>query len=205
MKLLFFHGWGFDAGFWTGVIKNLQEYEASCDDRGYFGLAPVPTSLPSEPFVVIAHSFGTMRALAALGGGCQGIVAINGFDAFTPGVPVRVIERMISRFGQEPATVLADFRYRCGDESTFGPLATIPLADDLQIMRNASYSVSWRMPVLSLQGEVDPLLPAAMRESVFASSAEVDRINHPAGGHLLPLSHPVWCANAIRAFIDRVT
>lgn len=207
MKLLFLHGWGFDAGFWSELSGLLPVYPSECDDRGYFGAAR--TVRPDEPCVVIAHSFGAMRALAAPPPRCRGMIAINGFDRFAahdgkPGVSPRIIERMMARFDSEPGAVLSDFRRRCGDETPFGPADTDLLRADLLALRQEDRtreSEDWKLPLLSLQGAADPLLPPPMRDAVFTGAPLLERLTHPAGGHLLPASDAPYCARAIRAFM----
>jgi pimeloyl-[acyl-carrier protein] methyl ester esterase len=52
-------------------------------------------------------------------------------------------------------------------------------------------------PILVLHGGDDPLLPEPMRETVFAGAP---RETLAEAGHLLPLTHPAWVAERIRAF-----
>jgi pimeloyl-[acyl-carrier protein] methyl ester esterase len=210
VNLLFLHGWGFDAGFWDGLAALLPGFSPIRDDRGYFGapLAPVVDA----PCVIVAHSFGAMRALAAPPPQCCGLVAINGFDRFTaagdaPGVPPRVVERMIARFAGEPDTVLADFRRRCGAAAASGALDAEPLAADLHALHGGDcrpQAARCAFPILSLQGGADPLLPPALREAVFAGAPRVERLSHAGGGHLLPVQDAPFCAQAVRGFAERL-
>lgn len=211
MILRFLHGWGFDAAFWEPLAALLREWPAAIDDRGYFGGARTIGD-DDQPCVIVAHSFGTMRALQGLPAACRGLVAINGFDRFTagedtPGVPLRALDRMIARFADAPEAVLSDFRRRCGSEAPFGAIAPEPLLADLLALRDLDCragSGSAGIPILSLQGADDPILPAALRTHVFAAAAHTERGENPAGGHLLPLTHAAYCAGAIRAFAERV-
>lgn len=202
MILQFRHGWGYDAQFWAGLIALLPEWRCEADDRGYFG-AP-DEAAASGPCVVIAHSFGAMRALAAPPPDCRGLIAINGFDRFTGDgrVSPRIVERMLARFASEPATVLADFRKRCGDDSPFGPTDVSRLREDLERLRDEDRSGGAPFPILSIQATGDPLLPAPMLDSVFGEAAMLERQTLPAGGHLLPLHDAPYCARAIRAFVE---
>lgn len=208
MILLFMHGWGFDGGFWAPLADLLPEWRAAFDDRGYFGAPHVPE--PDDDCIVIAHSFGTMRALAAPPQHCRGLVAINGFDRFTAGpdgtgVSPRIVDRMIARFGEDPAGVLTDFRRRCGDDAPFGPANIERLQEDLLALRDldcTAQSAQWQLPILSLQGAQDPLLPAGMRDDVFSSAPILERLTHPTGGHLLPATDAPYCARVIRSFME---
>lgn len=209
MKLLFYHGWGFDSAIWEGVASQFSDSVFS--DRGYFG-APREPDLAGE-FVAVTHSFGTMRLLAAIPPDCRGIVAINGFDRFAasdefPGVSPRIVERMIKRFGETPGEVLAEFRKHCGSDAAFAAFDPARLLEDLEALRDGDCrenAAACALPILSVQGARDPLLPLAMREAVFAASGRCERRTHESGGHLLPLQEPAYCAKAVCAFMERLT
>jgi pimeloyl-[acyl-carrier protein] methyl ester esterase len=114
---------------------------------------------------------------------------------------------MIDRFANDPAAVLADFRRRCGDETAFGPADIRRLLDDLVTLRDGDCTAAiaaWPAPILSLQGARDPLLPAPMRDAVFAATRSLERMTCPDGGHLLPITDTLYCAGAIRAFAEHV-
>lgn len=203
MKLLFAHGWGFDRRFWEPLAALLPEWAHEIDDRGYFGAPHEPAV--EGPCLAVTHSFGTMRVLAAPPPGLMGIVAINGFERFTavpgrPGVPVRVLDRMLRRFETDPRGVLAEFRKTCGSAEAFGEIATEALAADLLRLRDAAPSLP-DVPILAIHGGADPLLPPEMRAATF-TGAQVRRIDHEAGGHLLPLQAPQLCAAAIRGLLS---
>lgn len=198
MKLLFVHGWGFDRHFWEPVCALLPNHEHLFEDRGYFG-NPLQPHIDG-PFLAVTHSLGAMRVLSEGRPGLTGIMAINGFDRFSArsgreGIALRVIDRMLRRFNQDPAAVLSEFRTRCGCEAEFGPLDLAPLHEDLLRLRDGEAPTP-HVPVTVLQGSQDPLMPHGMRESVFPHGP-VRRIGH-GGGHLLPLQDPAFCADAIR-------
>ena len=202
--LLFMHGWGFDASIWSGVVRHLDGFDCRMAERGYFG---VPVSVESDgPCVVVGHSLGAMQWLADLPEGCCGMVAMNGFDRFVegddfPGVPRRPLDRMIARLPQDPAQVVADFRARCGAGAVAGTPELAPLLADLELLRDGDFrDAAGGLPVLSLQGANDPLLPEAMRGAVFAK-ASVTRMTCENAGHLLPLEAPEWTAKAIAEFV----
>jgi pimeloyl-[acyl-carrier protein] methyl ester esterase len=197
MRLVFLHGWGFDARLWDGVRAALPEFESVAWDRGYFG---APVDEPVEgPLIAVGHSLGAMLFAGALPEGCVGFIAINGFDRFAGegAVPLRVVERMRRRFSEAPCEVLADFRARCGGDAPPAIHDAAALAADLTLLGEADRRGVVRAPMLLLHGGADPLLPEAMRETVFAGAP---RETLAGAGHLLPLTHPEWCADRIRAF-----
>ena len=208
MKLAFVHGWGFDSSVFDGLRVNFPGCRVL--ERGYFGAST--GALPDEDFVAVTHSFGTMRLLAALPSTCRGIVAINGFDRFCagpdfPGVPLRIIDRMIARFSDAPRQVVAEFRNRCGCDEPFGSMDEERLRTDLAALRDGDcrkHVARSGLPFLSLQGGRDPILPPEMRCAVFAQAGRCERITLENSGHLLPLQEPATCAEAISAFMERL-
>ena len=210
MNLHLLHGWSFDAGFWSGVVELLSGARIQLFDRGYFH-APAPLR-DDGPHVAITHSFGSMIALAAPSPQCLGMVAINGFDGFAarpdrPGVAPRVIDRMVARFDEAPAAVLDGFRLACKADAVAAVFDPLPLRQDLIALRDLdcrSASASWDKPILSIQSANDPIMPAAMRGKVFAGARQIERVEHPSGGHLLPRTDAEFCARHIRAFVDNL-
>ncbi|MDG2001740.1 MAG: alpha/beta hydrolase [Novosphingobium sp.] len=208
MRLVFVHGWGFDSRIWAELARNFADHSFS--ERGYFG-APTEAN-PGGDFIAVTHSFGTMRLLAGLQPDCCGIVAINSFDRFTaskdyPGVPARMVDRMIARFVDAPREELGEFRGRCGCDTPFGKMDETKLLEDLVALRDSdcrSQAAHCDLPILSLQGAYDAILPAAMRDAVFAGASRCEHRTHETGGHLLPLQHPATCADAISAFMERL-
>jgi len=206
VKLLFAHGWGFDRTFWTPLADLLTDLPLEIDDRGYFGTPK--TVVVGGPCLAITHSFGTMRVLAEPPANLVGVLAIDGFARFSasadyPGVPIRVLDRMLRRFGEDPRAVLADFRRQCGAEAAFGEIDAALLHGDLVRLRNEEASLP-AVPIISLQGARDPLLPEAMRAQAFRNAA-VRRIECETGGHLLPLEAPEFCAQTVRDMIEALT
>lgn len=194
MRLLFLHGWGFDASLWDAVRRALAPFETIASDRGYFGAAmrePV-----TGPFVAVGHSLGSLLLAADPPPGCSGLIAINGFDRFAGEgfVPERLLVRMRARFRSDPDVVLDEFRLRAGGTTHTGAIERSRLAADLD--RLADLDARGRpLPRLVLNGGIDPILPAAMRDRVFAGAP---RATHAQAGHLLPLTHPQWVADRIR-------
>jgi pimeloyl-[acyl-carrier protein] methyl ester esterase len=195
------HGWGYDAAFWAPLAALLGPIAA--DDRGYFGSPRADPVDAAAPHLLVGHSLGVMRLADEAGPGCRGIVAINGFDRFAagpgfPGVASRALDRMARRYGDDPAGTVVAFRDRCGDAAPLPGPPTPRLADDLALLRHGRVRLAPDLPLLRLDGADDPLLSPAHREACLAgASARVS----PSGGHLLPLTDPDWCADAISAFL----
>ena len=71
MKLVFVHGWGFDARFWDPVARRLPGADVVRCDLGYFGEPSWP--LVEGPCLAITHSFGAMALLTDPPAGCRGL------------------------------------------------------------------------------------------------------------------------------------
>lgn len=206
MILYFVHGWGFDRHFWAPLAALLPEWKHVYSDQGYFA-EPQP-AMPDGPCLAVTHSFGTMRVLSAPPAGLRGIAAFNGFTRFcaaddAPGVAERVIDRMLRRFAADPAGVLASFRASVGCKESFGAIDKDALGTDLLRLRREASPLP-EVPVVSIQGDDDPLLSPDMRAQAFAG-CDVRRTSAPQGGHLLPHTAPELCADAVRTMLAQLT
>ena len=196
--LLMLHGWGFDSSLWDPLVKALPDWRIVRWDRGYFGEKIEPEVEP--PFAAIGHSLGA-RLLADLSSHDIPLVAINGFDRFIGdgAVAPRIVELMKRRFAEEPGAVLGEFRERCGAGSPPEQIDEERLGRDLALL-GSRHVASSPMRVLALHGGQDPILPESLRHTAFPGA---ERATEPDGGHLLPLTHPQWCAERIEAFLCR--
>jgi len=196
--LILLHGWGFDAGLWDGLAQALSNHPIARWDRGYFGERAA--SAVEGPVVGIGHSLGSMLLAEQLPPEAP-LIAINGFDRFVGdgAVAPRVLERMRSRFAEDPAEVLGEFRERCGAAAPPEELDESRLGIDLALLGSRRTAAA-PLRTLSLQGGQDPILPESLRERVFPGA---ERATLSDAGHLLPVSHPAWCAERIEAFLCR--
>ncbi|MBB3172757.1 pimeloyl-[acyl-carrier protein] methyl ester esterase [Endobacter medicaginis] len=213
MKVMLFHGWGFDASFWEGVVACLPAGSAivACAERGYFG-ASVTEAWPEGPragTVAVGHSMGMLHLLADAPRDPPGaMLSINGFARFCAGpdfpagVPGRLPTRMLARLETAPAEVLATFRAGQGEGAAglAEPPPTIAgerLADDLCLLIDADMRAQWASftgPKAALAGVDDALITRAHAFACFG-----DALRQIPGGHLLPLTAPRLCADAILA------
>jgi pimeloyl-[acyl-carrier protein] methyl ester esterase len=203
--VLFVHGWGFDAGFWQTLLDRLPELSCSTVELGYRG-APVVVPAIDRPLVV-AHSLGLAWALANIPRPWAGVVSVNGFarftrtDDFAEGVAPRVVERMVSRFRQEPQVVATDFLARCGvADPDVADMAPEPLSEALSwlgICDERKGLNSLTCPLLALAGGDDVIVPPAMSRALF-TGRELAMVE--GAGHLLPLTH----ADVVAAQLQRL-
>lgn len=201
-SFLFLHGWSGDASMWDEVRAALPEARTDVIEHGYLGAVPRRPPVP-DGTIVVGHSAGVPELLSDLPAGCAGLVSINGFTRFTAGadhpsgVPARLLDRMLLRLDQDPEAAVVAFRARCGIS---GPLAGTPRPERLRAGLLALRDADARgagVRLLALAGRLDPIVPPALTRACFAEPAIVW---HEQAGHLLPCSHPVWCAERLRAF-----
>ena len=203
---LFVHGWSFDATIWDAVRGHLPDADTAVVEHGYLDGVPRWPDVPAGA-VAVGHSAGLLDLLADPPPGCVGLVAINGFTRFAAGpdfphgVPDRLLQRMLGRLAIDPAATVSEFRSRCG--GGLDPAATLR-SDRLRrgllslCERDARRRLSASgLRVLALAGRLDPIVPPAMTSDCFEPAATGW---HDEGGHLLPLTDPVWCAARLRAF-----
>jgi pimeloyl-[acyl-carrier protein] methyl ester esterase len=207
------HGWGFDAGFWDDVGALLPEDDVLALDCGYFNARHMPDLPADRPLIAVGHSLGSMLLLGRTDVVWAGFVAINGFTRFSfaddyPGVRRRVIEQMLKRFQDDPATVLAEFRARCGaEEPPPADLQADSLRSGLRVLCDSDYrgqAAALECPALLLAGGADPIVTAEMTDASAACFRYATEERLPDGGHLLPRTAPVWCAGRLTAFAERL-
>lgn len=206
-RITLLHGWGYDATIWRDVLPLLAGLDVEVADLGYFGRLSLPA--PCEaPRIAVGHSLGTLWWLALTELPWTKLVAINGFPRFTaaadfpPGVAPRVLERMRKRFATAPAAVLADFQTACGAAGPALPADCTPLAQGLAILAEVDARAALarrQQDVIALAARDDAIVPAAMSAAAFAGLPAGNLRWTENGGHLLPLTQPQACAEAIRA------
>jgi len=205
--LVLLHGWGYDASFWQPLIAALPEADCTAWDLGYYGASSFPP--PDRDAVAVGHSYGLLWLLRQRSLDWRGLVSINGFSRFSAapdlpqGVPFAQIDRLSAALEADPTACLAGFRQRCGDMT---PPPSTPnvsrLLDSLEHLRHwdeRETAESLGVPQLALCGEADKVVPGPLSRALFPEG--ITRWH--AGGHLLPLQDPDWCAGEIRTWLKR--
>lgn len=221
---LFVHGWALDASLWDALRGELGEQAGSVRELGYFDPPssaspadqPLPSSassadqpLPEAPIIAVGHSLGVMQLLDAPPAGLIGLVAINGFTCFAgsaqhpAGVPARLLHRMMQRLEQDAEATVAAFRIRCGLARIPPGRAAVPaLRRGLELLCHGDGRAALRdlpVPVLALAATRDEIVPPALSAACFDRPLWME-----AGGHLLPLTHALPCARALRDFAGKL-
>lgn len=210
--LVFYHGWAFDDSVWDALAARLPDWPMIRVDAGYFGAG---VTLPAKlgPVVAIGHSTGFMRLLAHWPATCVAAVSINGFARFCAlpgtqgGTPPRMLDRMLTRFEQDPAAVVAQFRERCGAREpapiNFAPALAAGLASLRHDDRSAALD-ALPVPLLALASRQDEIVAPSLTTATFERRAGCELVWFEGSSHLLPWSEPGWCAQRIQDFIERV-
>jgi pimeloyl-[acyl-carrier protein] methyl ester esterase len=201
---LFAHGWGSSATIWEPIRAALPEARTAVIERGYFGATPSWPTVPAG-YIGVGHSAGMLDLLVDRPAGCIGLIAINGFTRFSQaadfasGVPMRVLDRMLLRLAGDPVATVTAFRVRCGTDDGFsGAPRSDRLEQGLRALRDGdARGAAADLRLLALAGRLDPIVPPAM---TFASFDRTMILWNEAAGHLLPLTHPDWCAGRLMKF-----
>jgi len=77
-KVIFVHGWGFDANYWNDVRNELSGIETHCVDMGFFGNSKPIT----DEAIYVTHSMGLAWTLQFAAP--KSLVVLNGFTRFVP-------------------------------------------------------------------------------------------------------------------------
>jgi len=207
MKLVFMHGWSFDASFWHPVCHALGQCDMTLLERGYSGARPF-TTLPDQPFVLVTHSAGTLWALRHSLPQCRKIIAFNGFarfsqaDDFPQGLSIRVLTRMRTRLARTTNETVMQFRRQFTPFIPCPPHLDLPVLDEglVELMEGDGRATAHSLgrSLMAIHGTDDELVSGAMHEASFPDATRLIF----EGGHLLPFTAPHQCAaiisNALR-------
>lgn len=204
MKLVFQHGWGFDHHFWHPLLRELRCADVQLLDAGYFA-EPPRLELPTEPYLAVGHSAGTLWFLEQDLTHCAGIIAINGFARFlkgpdfAQGVAPRILARMRKRIAHDADGVVSDFHTLIHNAplpaGTSHPERLMDGLDHLRDEDARETARTWGPRLAWLSGVDDPLLEPEVASGSFASESIGKMV---PGGHLLPLEQPGRSAAFIR-------
>jgi pimeloyl-[acyl-carrier protein] methyl ester esterase len=207
--VLFVHGWGLTPDLWDEVASRIDAPSERLD-LGHFG-APRLGALPLAPFISVGHSFGCLWLLRHWPEGCAGLVSINGFGRFAAGAefpqgaPRRPLDRMITRFAEDPDGVAAAFLDRCAAPRPARAIQRQRAEEGLVALRDwdeRATCATLGVPIAALCGGVDPIVPPSL-SSASLPGARLTVLEDQ--GHLLPLTAPDACAAAIAALAAEVS
>lgn len=215
-RLALVHGWGTDSEMWAPILQELSGLDAVTFDLGFFGRPRLPRLGRRGDVIAVGHSLGFLWLLHERPFAWRAMVSICGFSRFTrgPDFPVgvapRVIERMAAKLPRDPASVVAEFRRRCGCPA----LERTRRMDAARLGEGLSWLARWDeratldaepAPVLALFARDDQVVPEALSMRVFEDREGVSVASSADGGHALPLTRPAWCAARIKTFVEAIS
>ncbi len=207
MTLVFVHGWGCHAGVWDALAPRLTGHDHCLIDLGFVRDGPKGASTMPEDAVCIGHSFGVLWLLKHGPERMRGLVSIAGFDCFYKYVPDDVLPTMQAGLRRDPMTQMKHFWNLCGlGAGPDGQIDAGALRGGLDWLATWDASAQTRdlgAPILALAAEDDAIVREAMTEGCWGEGrADLHWLD--TDSHMLPMTHPDWCAERIKAFIDEL-
>ncbi|KGB21250.1 alpha/beta fold hydrolase [Acetobacter tropicalis] len=219
LQPVFVHGWACGPQIWQPVLAHLNLPPAHLIDLGYFAKSAgerddgqILTALEADrPILGVGHSMGLMWLLSQRdwppGSRFVGINAFGRFASgadFPQGVGPRVLARMQAGLARDAGTVVNSFRARCGMaavESSTCHVSALQAGLSLlakgdvraQIERVVAHDASC---MVALAGGEDPIVSASMTKAAFPQDIKIEW--QEKGVHMLPLTHPEFCAAHIQ-------
>lgn len=203
MRLVFIHGWAFDAGIWREVLPLLDGFTCVQAELGFLG---APRALPAlQPDdVLIGHSLGFMWGIDHHAGWPRWI-AINGFARFCETcAPEKILSAMARNLKRDAHETVAAFYATIGHAPQPENLYEPTLAEGLDWLKKLDVESALCTGTgrgLVLAGQHDPIVPGDASQRLADCRNGTDILWHNKGGHLLPWQAPDWCAAAIRKFL----
>lgn len=217
-------GWSCGDGIWSRLLA-----DAGCGAAAHVPVGAARTqqdflplvraSLNAEPAVLLGSSLGAMLAIEAAlryPAWVQALVLIGGTPRFTTddrarGWPVRFIERIRRRIGEDPAAAVAAFQagmFVAGEESAAGAFQQDPACHGGWTVEALGAGLDYLLatdvtdaldalecPVLWIHGAADAICPVGAIRDV---PARHERCVIPAAGHLLGWTRPRDVVETIR-------
>lgn len=206
MRLVFVHGWGFDSRVWDALAARLPAHDVARLDLGFLsGGRRDPLAIDAET-VAIGHSLGVMWLLKTMTTAPRALVSINGFARFSPPVPRASLVAMRQGIESKPLAQMKQFWRHC----SIGPYAEAAALDAGRLAEGLDWLMDWdasaelerlACPRLALAARDDKVVPAEMSAAQWGAGA-LDWSED--GGHVLPLTRALWCAQRIGELLDRL-
>ncbi len=202
MRLVFVHGWAFDSALWDGIAAALPDLPQIRIELGFLGATTTRAEFSADD-VLIGHSLGFLWGVTHYQT-WRAAIAINGFARFAggEGACVRPASLRAMRLGlaRDAQAILDTFYCSLGCAVTAKSCSTQHLAEGLALLETRQIATPLAAPSLILAARNDPLVPVAASEHLAAVAGRPVTWSGE-GGHLLPLTRPQWCADAIGAFL----
>lgn len=200
MHFVLVHGWGFHAGIWADFVDHLEGAEVTLVDLGFVSGGPKGQQDWPSDSIAVGHSLGLLWLLKQQDARFRALVSVQGFDCFCCHVAPSRVAALRRGLERDAGETLQAFWRSCGASGFALPQAlnTARLDDGLDwLLHWDAREIRRRVdrPILALATRDDPIVPPAMTDAIWQDPKwSLD------GGHVLPLSHPKWCALHVLEF-----
>ena len=211
--IVFIHGWGEDSRIWEGIANHLSGYNHHFIDLGFISEdndSKHEIIVPKiDRAVFVTHSLGTIWALNHIPlQQFDVLVAINGFGRFTDFASNNTLKTMAKSLHCNIFSQMKMFWKNCNLPENMQQIYR-PLLNREALSQGLTWLGSWDeckrlqdlktmdITVLSLGSENDLILPLEIMKTHWRDLGFEIVIKEQAG-HVLPVSHPKWCARQIK-------
>lgn len=201
---IFVHGWGTDPDFWGRLRPYFPEKQSHFLNLGFIGSYKRKENHRApdgSKHVYITHSLGALWTLKNKVSDIDVLIVINGFYRFGSFSDERNLRVMRLRLERDPIPQMGDFWTKCGIINDYNHLNLQRLQEGLiwiSSLNAAKELSSLSKPVLCLCGDADPILDCNIMKKAWSGFPVKTLIG---GGHIMPWSHPEWCAKTIKEFV----
>ncbi len=202
MRFVLVHGWGFHAGLWAQFARHLEGAEVTLVDLGFVSGGPKAEKSWRPDAIAVGHSLGLLWLLARGGEQFRALVSMQGFDCFSCHVASSRLAALKRGIAREPYATIEAFWRSCGSPD-FAPRDALDIP---RLQEGLDWLMHWdaqeikdrlTCPMLAFASRDDAIVPAKMSEAIWKKT---ELIWSQDGGHVLPLSHPQWCAQHVLEF-----
>lgn len=205
-QLSFVHGWGFHAGMWEALCSNLDGLGPIHFYGPHFvNGGPATEQKVPEDTICVGFSLGVPWLLKHGPKRMKALISIAGFDHRKEPEAQQAIHEIKSGLERNPRAQMRAFWARSGIRSFASP-------DDLDIpglKQGLEWMQEWDMhlereelecPILALAAQDDQVVLAEATELTWG---KYNLEWSETGGHALPLTQPIWCAEQIQRFVKQ--
>jgi pimeloyl-[acyl-carrier protein] methyl ester esterase len=205
VRLVFVHGWALGPEIWDALALRLADVAQVRADLGFYGAQNIPDLRDGD--ILVGHSLGLLWGLSRKTD-WAGVIAINAFARFSLDAAGRgcvkpaALRAMRQGLQRDPRACADSFRASLGIAPASATAQKKRLMEGLDLLRDGEATPEagarrW----LILGAEDDSLAPPSASRDLAAllGGALALREN---GGHGLPWTAPVFCAEQIKAFLD---
>jgi len=200
-NVIFFHGWSYNAEFFTDIASHFS-FENQFFDRGYYNKPNIPV-LKNENNIAMTHSMGLFYLLEHYSlEDFDKIIVLSGFSDFCAGRDKSTVEILKKDLIKKPEKTLRRFALLCNDKKRTFSVQDIDvslLQSDLDILMDRTiYSslLPHRQKIYTFHGDHDIVIPAA-----YSHIPHKDNMIVTGAGHVYDINHNKNISGTIKSWI----